>query len=202
VNKHHFKNLFSLSLSHAKYTVFIFRPSKSYTVLNNCRRIYIYLLYILSQYLQVIHFSRWSFSQKTDSYNSILSRSAAFGVFRVKNVFIWIWRKKIIKKIIWSTEIWKKNGLSYYLTCLRVIIKRFKTIQKKIYKNTTWVNTKEIHLYKSTGRHNAMPCSIQSKSRSRYHTLIFSLCTILFLLEWISFVWALCICHFSVTVVN
>lgn len=84
----------TLSLSHAKYTVFIFRPSKSYTVLNNCRRIYIYLLYILSQYLQVIHFSRWSFSQKTDSYNSILSRSAAFGVFRVKNVFIWIWRKK------------------------------------------------------------------------------------------------------------
>jgi len=48
----------TLSLSHAKYTVFIFRPSKSYTVLNNCRRIYIYLLYILSQYLQVIHFSR------------------------------------------------------------------------------------------------------------------------------------------------
>jgi len=38
----------TLSLSHAKYTVFIFRPSKSYTVLNNCRRIYIYIYFTFS----------------------------------------------------------------------------------------------------------------------------------------------------------
>jgi len=115
------------SLSHMQSIQYLFFVPNSYSV--NCRRIYIYFTFSLN-------ISKWYiflvdlFHVKTDSYNSILSRSAAFGVFRVKNVFIWIWRKKIIKKIIWSTEIW--NGLSYYLTCLRVIIKRFKTYKKDI----------------------------------------------------------------------
>merc|ERR1712142_595154 len=125
----------TLSLSHAKYTVFIFRPSKSYTVLNNCRRIYIFTLHSLSISPSDTFFSLIFFTKKP-----ILTIPSSVGrppleSFESKMCLYEFEEKKSLKKSYDQPKFEKKNGLSYYLTCLRVIIKRFKPY--KTDKNTT-----------------------------------------------------------------
>jgi len=124
------------------------------------------------------------------SNNSILSRSTFYGVFGViqKHVFILKHTQKnksydITKKKTNQFQMGLKplsNPFSFLSSFKK---KRFKNEKKTEHQWVNWMNYyKNIckNICKSTGRHNAMPCSIQSKSRSRYHTLIFSLCTIFY----------------------
>jgi len=100
----------TLSLSHAKYTVFIFRPSKSYTVLNNCRRIYIFTLHSLSispsdTFFSLIFFTKNRFLQfHPQSVGRLWSLSSQ------KCVYMNLKKKKSLKKSYDQPKFEKKMG--------------------------------------------------------------------------------------------